>query len=102
MREGISGLIPSFLSLFLTVTDSLHFASFCIFTLSLSFFYSLFFHSYLSVLLVLSISPSLSLLSPLSLSQSVMWLQLIAVEINKASKFVFLLYCVTQRKGDVF
>lgn len=30
-----------------------------------------------------------------------MLLHLIAAEINKASKFVFLLFFVTQRKGDV-
>lgn len=88
MREGISGLIPSFLSL----SDSLYLS---LLSVSLPFsFSSPLFPSHLSV----SLSSSLSL----PLWQAVVWLQLIAVEINKASKFVFLLYCVTQRKGDVF
>lgn len=87
------------LSLFLTVSDSLHLTSFSIFTLSV-FFFILFF-SLPPFCLAHPLRLSLSSLF-LSLSQAVMWLQLIAVEINKASKFVFLLYCVTQRKGDVF
>lgn len=86
MREGTPGLILSLLPLS---------PSHCLFLPSLSFFQDF---SSLSPLLLFpshcSIPPSLSL-------QAVMWLHLIAVEINKASKFVFLLRRVTQRKRDL-
>lgn len=94
-----------FLSLSLTVSDSLYLSLLSVSALSL--FRSCFSSSLslpplrLAHLLRLS-PPLLSLSLSLSLWQAVVWLQLIAVEINKASKFVFLLYCVTQRKGDVF
>ena len=85
---------------------SLSLTSLCICALSLSLLFFLL--SFPPTSLSRSSSPSLppppplSLFLSLSLWQAVVWLQLIAVEINKASKFVFLLYCVTQRKGDVF
>lgn len=65
------------------------------FSLSCSSFL-LSFPSHLSVSLILPL-PSLS-----PFWQAVVWLHLIAVEINKAGKFVFLLYCVTQRKRRCF
>lgn len=90
MREGISGLIPSLPLLCLRCL---------IFTISR--FYPISVH-------FLFAPPSTPLclvyplqLCPLSLWQTVMWLHLIAVEINKASKFVFFHVFVTQRKGDV-
>lgn len=95
MREGISGLIPSFLYLSSSLSPILTISHFFLYLLPFSFFL---FSSFPPTSLSCSSSPS----PPPSLWQAVVWLQLIAVEINKASKFVFLLYCVTQRKGDVF
>lgn len=94
-------------SLSLAVSDSLYLSLLSVSALSL--FRSCFSSSLslppLRLAHPLRLSPPLLSLSralSLSLWQAVVWLQLIAVEINKASKFVFLLYCVTQRKGDVF
>ena len=92
MREGISGPIPSFLSLSPSHCLTLFISHFFLYLYHfLSFFSSLFFPSHLSVSLILLLLLLVSLSLPLSLWQAVVWLQLIAVEINKASKFVFLL-----------